>query len=61
VISAFLIDGDSNNVNATCRWQVADTSANTGGYNYLRFAQMQTNLQRVTRKQLVSGGFLLFF
>ena len=31
--------------NAICRWHIAATSANTGGYRYLRLlAQMQTSL-----------------
>ena len=36
---------DSNDQIAICRWHIAATSANTGGYLYLRLsAQMQTSL-----------------
>jgi len=36
---------DSKDKIAICRWHIAATSANTGGYLYLRLpAQMQTSL-----------------
>ena len=31
---SFSCERDLNNVNAICRWHIAATSANTGGYNY---------------------------
>ena len=44
--------GDSKATNATPRWGVAATSANTGGYNnFCLQAKMQTNLWRVTPRR----------
>ena len=39
------MERDSKDQIAICRWHIAATSANTGGYLYLRLpAQMQTSL-----------------